>query len=140
MTSSAIRIVLAWVWLSVAASVVFAEEEGEAVAPKAQYLELKPSFVANFGSGAAKLNYIKADITLRVPSAAAAAEIESNSPLVRHHIVMVLSSQTEEAMALATSQEDVRLAALASIQQALEEETGAPQVDDLLFTSFVVQR
>lgn len=141
MTSSAMRILWACVCLFMLALTAQAEEEeGEVVAPKAQYLELKPPFVANFGAGPGKLNYIKADISLRVPSSMAAAMIESNNALVRHHIVMTLSGLSEEAMSSPTSQEDVRLAALVAIQEALTEETGEPQVDDLLFTSFVVQR
>jgi flagellar FliL protein len=117
-----------------------AEEEGEAAAPKAQYVELSPAFVANFGGTSAKLKYIKADISLRVPSEDAADLIEANKALVRHQIVMRLSAQSDEQMAAPDSQESIRKEALKSVQSAMSEETGAPQVDDLLFTSFVVQR
>jgi len=117
-----------------------AEEEGEAATPKAQYVELSPAFVANFGGASAKLKYIKADISLRVPSTEAAHLIKANKALVRHHIVMRLSAQSEEQMAAPGSQESIRKDTLKSVQSAMSEETGAPQVDDLLFTSFVVQR
>lgn len=119
---------------------VQAEDEEAVAAPKAQYVELSPAFVANFGGTSAKLKYIKADISLRVPSEDAAALIEANKALVRHQIVMHLSAQTEEQMSKVNSQENIRQAALKKVQDAMSEETGASQVDDLLFTSFVVQR
>lgn len=116
-----------------------AEDEEAAPAPKAQYVELKPSFVANFGGGG-KLKYLKADISLRVPSPAAADTIEAHKPLVRHEIVMLFSRQTDQTMTAPGGQEQVRAEALAAVKAVLKEETGDEQVDDLLFTSFVVQR
>lgn len=118
----------------------FAEEEGEGSSPTAQYVELSPSFVANFGGGSAsKLRYIKTEISLRVPSEEAASQVRANNPLVRHEIVMLLSAQTSEQIAEPNSQELIRAKALEAVRAAMKEETGAPQVDDLLFTSFVVQ-
>jgi len=114
-------------------------EDEEAAPAVAKYVELSPPFVANFGTSSKKLKYVKAEVSLRVPSEEAAALIEANKPLVRHHIVMLLSSQSAKDMAQPNSQELIRQAALAVIKEAMMEETGAEQVDDLLFTSFVVQ-
>jgi len=37
-------------------------------------------------------------------------------------------------------QEKLRLEALARVKKVLEEETGSPTAEDLLFTNFVLQR
>jgi len=120
---------------------VNAEEESEEAAPvKAQYVELKPAFVTNFGTSSKKLKYVKAEISLRVPSSQAADAIEMHKALVRHEIVMLLSAQAENVMTAPGGQETVRQAVLSAVQAVIEEETGAQQIDDLLFTSFVLQR
>lgn len=122
-------------------SVVHAEEEAEAAAPgKSKYVDLAPSFVTNFGTSSQNMQFLKADVSLRVASQSAVNIVEANMPLIRHQIVMLLSSQSNESMAQPNNQELVRIEALALTRKVLEAETGSPQVDDLLFTSFVVQR
>jgi flagellar FliL protein len=120
----------------------WAEEEGEVPAPAvAQYHNLTPSFVANFGANnPKKLKFVKADVSLRATSAAAIDEVMNHDPLVRHQIVMLLSRQTEETLSSPAGQETVRLEALSLVQAALKVETGSGQIEDLFFTSFVVQR
>jgi flagellar FliL protein len=119
-----------------------AEDEGEEGAPVSiQYHDLTPPFVANFGSGnGKKLKFLKAGVSVRTSSGAAVNEVMNHDALVRHQIVMLLSRQTEETLGTSAGQEKVRLEALELVQQILEEETGDGQIDDLLFTSFVVQR
>jgi flagellar FliL protein len=122
---------------------VFAEEEGEegSGASSVQYHELTPAFVANFGDkDGKKLKFVKAGISVRVSSGAAINEVMNHDALVRHQIVMLLSRQSEESLSNSMGQEKVRLEALKIVKEALEEETGDGQIDDLLFTSFVVQR
>lgn len=113
-----------------------AEEGEEGGGSEAQYVELSPAFVANYGTSSGKLKYVKTEVTLRVPSKEAMAIVEANNPLVRHYIVMLLSRQTPETI---NDQEAVRKEALANIQEAMKEETGSKQVTDLLFTTYVVQ-
>lgn len=117
-------------------------EEKEKV-QKAIYTELKPSFVTNFGGNdGKKLRFIKADISVRASSAEAIDKVMAHNPLIRHQIVMLLSRQTDESISGSTGsgQEAIRLEALKLVQAVLVAETGGPQIDDLLFTSFVVQK
>ncbi len=119
---------------------VLAEEEEETAAPKVQYFDLKPAFVTNFGSSINKLKYVKAEVVVRASTRAAVEAVMAHEPVVRHEIVMLLSAQTEESISENGGQESIRLEALKRVQSVLEQETGAPQIEDLLFTSFVVQR
>jgi len=117
-------------------------EEGEEPEPiVSQYHSLKPAFVTNFGaSSGKKLKFLKADISVRASSGVAINEVMNHDALVRHQIVMLLSKQTEKVLASSSGQESVRVQALKVVQEALKEETGDAQIDDLLFTSFIVQR
>lgn len=130
------------VLLCIFSSAVVAEEEAEKVIPpSSQYYELKPSFVANFGDpGIKKLKFVKADISLRVFGNDALQAVKDHNALIRHQVVMILSKQTEETMAVSGGQETLRQQMLEQVNQVLLEETGEKQVDDLLFTSFVIQR
>jgi flagellar FliL protein len=119
----------------------WAEEEAVVVSSAAQYHNLSPSFVANFGSSnSKKLKFVKADISVRATSADAINEVMNHDALVRHQVVMLLSRQTEETLSNPVGQETVRLEALSAVQAALKIETGSGQIEDLFFTSFVVQR
>tara|TARA_R110001592_G_scaffold177076_2_gene417330 strand:- start:143901 stop:144287 length:387 start_codon:yes stop_codon:yes gene_type:complete len=123
-------------------SFAHAEEDSEN-APQTQthYQELRPSFVANFGDTTGKrLKFIKADITLRASSNEAISAVMDHDALIRHQIVMILSAQTEESLASSKGQETLRLGLLEKVKAVLKEETGKEHIDDLLFTSFVVQR
>lgn len=130
--------------LSLMTSVLAEEDEGGgegAPAAVAQYHNLSPSFVANFGAAASKkLKFVKADVSVRSSSTAAITEVMNHDALVRHQIVMLLSRQTEETLSSPAGQETVRVEALTIVQEALKVETGSTQIEDLFFTSFVVQR
>lgn len=132
----ALSLVLSLMVLSFQAVAEEGEEGEEGGGSEAQYVELSPAFVANYGTSSGKLKYVKTEVTLRVPSKEAMAIVEANNPLVRHYIVMLLSRQTPETI---NDQEAVRKEALADIQEAMKEETGGKQVTDLLFTTYVVQ-
>jgi flagellar FliL protein len=121
---------------------VSAEEDAEKVIPpSSQYHDLKPSFVTNFGDPAiVKLKFVKADISLRVFGNEALQVVKDHNALIRHQVVMLLSKQTEETMAVQDGQEKLRQEILQAVNAALIEETGEAQVDDLLFTTFVIQR
>jgi len=121
-------------------SVSWSEEDEAAAAPKVQYFDLEPPFVTNFGQSTSKLKYIKASVAIRASGMAGVTAVQEHEPAVRHEIVMLLSSLTEESISSGGGQEAIRQDALSRVQAVLEEKTGASQIDDLLFTSFVVQR
>jgi flagellar protein FliL len=115
-------------------------EDDKAAAPQVLYLDLTPAFVTNFSSNEGKkLNFIKVDVSVRANSQQAIDLVKGHDALVRHQLVMLLSRQTEVSLA-GSGQELIRQEGLKLVQTALEAETGNSQIDDLLFTSFVVQR
>jgi len=107
--------------------------------PGQQYLSLEPAIVTNFGAPS-RPGYLKADIVLRVRGDSdSRAQVRHHFPLLRHHLLMLLHRQTAGELDSSEGREELRQLALATVQQLLEEETGATLVDDLLFSSFIVQ-
>jgi flagellar FliL protein len=102
------------------------------------YVELFPAFVANYGSGS-RLHYLKTEISLRVADLGVDA-VRHHMPAIRHEIIMLLSRQDNETVNSAQGKESIRKQALAVVQEALAREESGLQIDDLLFTSFIIQR
>lgn len=135
-----------WIALLLALSLPFAvqansggeEAEGENAAPKVAYYSLVPALVGNFGPGP-KLKYYKADIALRVTGKKVEEQVTYHEPLIRNQLVQLFSQQTDESMGSVQAKEALRQEALKQVQQVLQQETGKPLVDDLLFNNLIVQ-
>nr|WP_251010035.1 flagellar basal body-associated protein FliL [Pseudomonas fluorescens] len=135
--------VKAWIMLMLALSLpvtAMAEEAKEGEAPKVSYITLSPPFVGNYGlDGSSKLRVYKADVALRVTGDAAAAAVKANEPLIRNQLVALFAQQTTEAMNNIEAKEKLRQEALKQTQQVMNDETGKPMVDDLLFNNLIIQ-
>ncbi|MBD9483042.1 flagellar basal body-associated protein FliL [Pseudomonas sp. PDM14] len=135
-----------WIALLLALCLPFAalaneeeKKEGEeGAAPKVAYYNLVPALVGNFGPGP-KLKFFKADIALRVTGTEAEEAVEYHEPLIRNQLVMLFSQQTEESVGSQEAKEALRQEALKQVQAALNQETGKPIVEDLLFNNLIIQ-
>jgi flagellar FliL protein len=118
------------------ASPAWSEDDLIAVGPT--YVELEPNFTINYGQGS-RLRYLQASISLMVPSGEAALEVSTHSDAVRHEIIMLISAQDRETLTSREGRDTLLLDLLERIQAYMEQETGAPQVEQVLFTAFVIQ-
>lgn len=134
----------AWIVMLLALSLPCAalanEEAKEDDAKKVSYVSLNPPFVGNFAlDGGPKLRVYKADVALRVTGAEAEKEVRKNEPLIRNQLVSLFSQQTVDGIGDVDGKEKLRQEALKQVQQVLNEETGKPVVEDLLFNNFITQ-
>ncbi len=112
-------------------------QAAESAAIQSTYLDLKPPFVANFG-GHERLSYLKTEVALRVQIGGERA-VMHHMPALRHHLLMLLSRQTEEGVTTMEGKEFLRQEALQEVRNVLSAEAGDHKVLDLLFNSFIVQ-
>ncbi|MHC8384792.1 flagellar basal body-associated protein FliL [Pseudomonas sp. LB3P14] len=134
----------AWIMLLLALSLpvaAMAEEAKEAKeAPKVNYITLSPPFVGNYGlDGTPKLKVYKADVALRVTGEEATKLVKANEPLIRNQLVALFAQQTTEAMNNVEAKEKLRQEALKQTRQIMNDETGKPVVEDLLFNNLIIQ-
>ncbi len=132
----------AWIvlMLALAMPMMAVAEEAEEGAAKVSYITLSPPFVGNYGlDGSAKLKVYKADISLRVTGAEAAKAVKANDPLIRNQLVGLFTQQTSETLGSVEAKEKLRQEALKQVQQVMNDETGKPMVEDLLFNNLIVQ-
>ncbi len=132
----------AWIMLMLALSLPMAAvaEEAKEGDSKVSYISLSPPFVGNYGlDGSPKLKVYKADIALRVTGDEAAKLVKANDALIRNQLVGLFTQQTSETLGNVENKEKLRQEALKQIQQVMTDETGKPQIDDLLFNNLIVQ-
>lgn len=123
-------------WVIAALAPAFAEETEPATGPV--YVALEPEFTINYGQEG-RLRYLQTAVTLQASDNAAALDVNIHSDAIRHEIIMMISEQSGEEIRSAQSRKAMQEQLLERIRSLLEEETGRPLVENVLFTAFVVQ-
>lgn len=114
-----------------------AAEEGEAgAAPKVAYVAMEPSFVTNFTDE--KIRYIRTDISIKVKGESTKEAIMTHTFAIRHHLVMLLNRQTEENLRSVEGRTQLAQDATAEVISVLQAEDNPTDVEEVLFTSFVI--
>lgn len=130
-------------YLVCASTIVFAAEHGGEAKSEggatSEYMELKPALITNYG-GPGPIHFLKAEITLRLSKTAEANEaVVHHMPRIRHELIMLLTRQNSTNLESMQGKEQLRQDALTTVQKLLEAETGKKNIEDLLFTNFVIQ-
>lgn len=103
-----------------------------------QYIPMKPPFTVNFGSsGGAR--FMQVEVQLMTYDKEAVKAIEKHQPVLRDRILRVLGNQEEESVRTAEGKEQMRAEVLKVIQKVMEERYGAAAIEEVYFTSFVIQ-
>ncbi len=102
------------------------------------YYPLKPPLIVNF-QARGRQRFLQAELTLLVRDEAVVQAIETHMPMIRNSMVMLFSGQTYEDLQTPDGKDILRQQALDEVQRVLEEETGEPGVEQVLFTNFVMQ-
>ncbi|HEY6527440.1 MAG TPA: flagellar basal body-associated FliL family protein [Cellvibrionaceae bacterium] len=105
----------------------------------AVYVSFKPALVTNYG-GAGRIKYVKADMSVRVESAAVADSVQHNMPLIRNNLLNIMAKQTDETLSGQPGKEAMRQEALKEIQAIIKQQSDLEGVMDLYFNSIVVQK
>ncbi|MCP5145843.1 MAG: flagellar basal body-associated FliL family protein [Gammaproteobacteria bacterium] len=116
------------------AAVAPAEGAGEAV-----YVDLAPSFVVNFQDASGRSRFLKVDVNAMTRSDDVGDALNKHLPNIRNSLVMLFSKQIYEQLMTDEGKLQLRKDALAEIQTVLKKEQVVGGVEDVLFTSFVVQ-
>jgi flagellar protein FliL len=113
-----------------------ATKEAKVEPPKAPVFLQLDTFIVNLQDGE---QYLQTDITLQVTDSTQVDAIKLHMPRVRSRLLNLLSSKYADE--LATAEDKVALAqeVLAEVNQPFTPKGKPQQVEDVLFTSFVIQ-
>ncbi|MCB1753045.1 MAG: flagellar basal body-associated FliL family protein [Gammaproteobacteria bacterium] len=110
--------------------------EGTGAIKPLQYIELKPSIVANMQNGA---KYLRTDIQLMTRDDESVEAIKHHAPALRHELFLLISDQEGSKLKDPKGKENFRRNALKSLKKVMLEITGKEHVEELYFSSFFVQ-
>lgn len=111
--------------------------KGEDTRP-AVYLSLEPAFVVN-AEGQGNTHYLQVSMDVMARDPQVIEGVKKHMPVIRNNLIMLLSSQNQAVVATRDGKEKLRTDALAEIQKVMKEKTGAPGVEAVYFTIFVMQ-
>jgi flagellar protein FliL len=118
--------------------VVAAGHGGEGEAGKgAVYFAIDPPLVVNFEEGSA-VRFLQITMELMAHDQKAIDSVQKNVPLIRNNLLLLMSNRNYQTLMSREGKEKLRQEALAEVR-AVQKKEGGLDVDDLLFTSFVVQ-
>jgi flagellar protein FliL len=101
------------------------------------YYAIDPPLVVNFEDGSA-VRFLQISMEIMAHDEKAIESVQKNIPLIRNNLLLLMSNRNYQSMMSREGKEKFRAEALAEVRGAQKKE-GGPDVDDVLFTSFVVQ-
>jgi flagellar FliL protein len=111
--------------------------EGEGSGKPSMYYAIDPPLVVNFEDGSA-VRFLQITMEVMAHDEKAIDSVQKNIPLIRNNLLLLMSNRNYQTMLSREGKEKLRQEALGEIR-AVQKKTGGADVDDVLFTSFVVQ-
>ena len=102
------------------------------------YVELGDAFVVNFNDGN-RTRYLQVRIEAMTRDPAISTAINTHLPRIRNNLVFLLSSVTYDQISTLEGKQKLRADTLTEIQKVLKEKIGKPGVEEVYFTSIVMQ-
>jgi len=113
------------------------KDEKSGPAKPAVYYAIDPPLVVNFEDGSA-VRFLQISMEIMAHDEKAIDSVQKNNPVIRNNLLLLMSNRNYQSLMSREGKEKLRQEALTEIR-AVQKKEGSPDVDDLLFTSFVVQ-
>ena len=113
------------------------QAEQESLEPP-QYLAINPALVVNFQNPKGA-RFLQVTVELMARKESVIEAVKHHLPVIRNSLVFLFSSQDSTVISTLEGKESLRQQVLAEIQQILEKQIGEAGVEDVYFTSFVMQ-
>ena len=116
----------------------FAADDEDTPEKKPSYVSLGDAMVLNL-SNSKKLSFLQLKADVLVSSDDAQEVVLANIPAIRHQLIVLLSEQSAIDMRTPVKREEVRQLATAQVRSLIEEMTANKDIEEVLFTVFLVQ-
>ncbi|HUO81204.1 MAG TPA: flagellar basal body-associated FliL family protein [Steroidobacteraceae bacterium] len=104
----------------------------------AQYYSFDPPLVVNFDDTQA-VRFLQLQIDVMARDEKVIEAVKGNSPAIRNNLLMLMNNRDYKVLMTREGKEALRQECLKEVQRILKKETGSTGVEDLYFSSFVVQ-
>jgi len=102
------------------------------------YYDFEPPFVVNY-QWQGDQRYVQIGMSVMTRNPTTAEVIDRNMSLVRNNLILILGSQDFSLMRSDEGKETLKRLILAELQRVLATEMDEPDIEQVLFTRFVVQ-
>ena len=109
----------------------------EGAAKTSLFYAIDPPLVVNFEDGSV-VRFLQITMEVMAHDQKAIDSVQKNMPLIRNNLLMLMSNRDYQSIMSRDGKDKLRQEALAEIR-AVQKKQGDGDVDDVLFTSFVVQ-
>jgi flagellar protein FliL len=110
-------------------------EEGGA--KSSLFYAIDPPLVVNFEDGSV-VRFLQISMEVMGKDQKAIDSVQRNMPLIRNNLLLLMSNRNYQSLMSREGKDKLRQEALAEIR-AVQKKQGGEDIDDVLFTSFVVQ-
>jgi flagellar FliL protein len=110
---------------------------GEEAAKASFFLPIDPPLVVNFEDGSA-VRFLQISMEVMAKDQKGIDSVQKNIPLVRNNLLLLMSNRDYQSLMSREGKEKLRQEALTEIR-GVQKKQGGDDIEDLLFTSFVVQ-
>jgi flagellar FliL protein len=101
------------------------------------FYPIDPPLVVNFEDGSV-VRFLQISMEVMTHDQKAIDSVQKNVPLIRNNLLLLMSNRDYQSMMSREGKEKLRQEALTEVR-GVQKKQGGADIDDLLFTSFVVQ-
>ncbi len=113
-------------------------EEESAVPSEKIYFEISKPIVIDFPKGSA-VKHGRITLSMLVEGAETIEVLKKNEPMIRNNLLMLIGAQDSSVLNTREGKETLRKAMLDDVTAVLKKMAGKGQVEEIFFTSFVMQ-
>jgi flagellar FliL protein len=114
------------------------EEDESGVPVEKLYFDISKPLVVDFPAGSA-VKHGRITVSMLVDGAEAINVLKKNEPMIRNNLLMLIGAQDSSVLNTREGKEALRKAMLDDVTAVLIKMAGKGQVDEIFFTSFVMQ-
>ncbi|MFT4607513.1 MAG: flagellar FliL protein [Chitinophagales bacterium] len=102
------------------------------------YVDLKPPFTVNLDPDDA-VGFLQVSMQVLTFNADVAADMEKHKPLIRNNLIVLFGSQKSVDLRASGGKEKLQKDALSVVQSVIDKSGSGGEVDNVFFTTFVMQ-
>lgn len=114
------------------------DEEVEVSRGDPSYIDLKPAFTVNLAPED-PVGFLQISMQVLTFDDDVAAELEKHRPLIRNNLVVLFGKQNSAELRAPEGKERLQQSALETVQTVINKHGSGGEVDNVFFTSFVMQ-
>jgi len=102
------------------------------------YVDLKPAFTVNLAPED-PVGFLQISMQVLTFNDDVAKDLEKHKPLIRNNLLLLFGKQSSAALRVAEGKERLQKSALDTVQTVINKHGSGGEVDNVFFTSFVMQ-